>query len=208
MIAALRHLTTPRYNIAPSQVVPVCRLTTGQSLECAEMRWGLVPYWSKEPNPRYSTINARAESVRTKPAYRTPFKRRRCLIPADGWYEWEPVPGQKQKQPHFFHLEDDRMFFFAGLWDYWQDQEGNQGVDSCSIIVTEANEIVRPIHNRMPVILDQKNFNAWLDPGNSNTTALENLLLPYEKDDLNSYAVSTLVNNPRFDDPECIRELT
>lgn len=203
MIAALRHLTTPRYNIAPSQQVPVVRIRQDNTLECAEMRWGLVPHWSKESKVSYSTINARAESVTTKPAYRRPFQRQRCLIPADGWYEWQIVSKQK-KQPHFFHLAEDRLCFFAGLWDEWQNQEGGNRFESCSIIVTEANEAVRPIHDRMPVILDQKDFDAWLDPQHPNTQELATLLLPYQKEDLKTHPISTRVNNPRVDGPECI----
>lgn len=206
MIATLRHIITPRYNIAPSQSIPVYRLNQNNTFECAEMRWGLVPHWSKEANPRYSTINARAESVRTKPAYRTPFQRQRCLIPADGWYEWQ-ILGKQSKQPYFFHVGEDRLFFFAGIWDHWQDQQGGNSFDSCSIIVTEANEMVRPIHDRMPVIINAQDFDMWLDPNNTKTEQLETLLRPYEKNDLNSYPVSTRVNNPRFDEPECVHHM-
>ncbi|MGE0269621.1 MAG: SOS response-associated peptidase [Candidatus Omnitrophota bacterium] len=202
MLAIIRHATTPRYNIAPSQNVPVFRIGPENNLECREMKWGLLPHWSKDSKSGYSTINARAETVKTKPAYRTPFKRQRCLIPADGWYEWQATQ-ERKKQPWFFHLPADRLFYFAGLWDHWQDKNSGEAIDSCTIIVTGANETVKPVHDRMPVILEPKNHDAWLDPGNTDSESLEKMLIPYGQNDLQTHPVSTWVNNPRFDGPQC-----
>ena len=202
MGAIIRHATALRYNIAPSQNVPVCRVSPEGGLECREMKWGLVPHWAKDSSPRYSTINARAETVRTKPAYRAAFKRQRCLLPADGWYEWQATQ-ERKKQPWFFRLPDDRLFFFAGLWDHWEDKNSEESIDSCTIIVTGANETVNPVHDRMPVILEQKDFDAWMDPKNADTDSLEKLLIPYSRNDLQTYPVSLRVNNPRFDRPQC-----
>jgi len=202
----IRQRRTPRYNIAPGQDVPVCRVSPAGRLECLDMRWGLVPRWSTEAHPRFSTINARAETITTKPTYRGPFQRQRCLIPADGWYEWQEIQ-ERKKQPYWFHLSDDRLFFFAGIWDHWEGQQGAVAMTSCSIIVTEANETVRPIHGRMPVIITPEDYDAWLDPMNTETHRLKHLLRPYGKDDLHTYPVSRQVNNPRVDGPQCVLQV-
>lgn len=188
----------PRYNIAPGQDVPIIR-DAGNRRELAAARWGLVPHWSREEKPKYSTINARAETVADKPTYRDAFKRKRCLIPATGFYEWKQLDGGKV--PYHIRLPDGGLFAFAGLWEHWE-KEG-AGFDSCSIIVTEANEIMRPIHDRMPVILNPAQYNTWLNTGRSNRAQLQALLLPYAGT-LETRPVSRYVNSPKHDDPSCI----
>ena len=188
----------PRYNIAPGQDVPMVR-DTGDGRELSLARWGLVPHWSKEEKPKYSTINARAETVAEKPTYREAFKRKRCLIPTTGFYEWVPEGGQKI--PHHIRLAEGGLFAFAGLWDHW-DKEG-EGFDSCSIIVTRANQTMQPIHDRMPVILNASQCNTWLNTRHYNRAQLEALLVPYSGS-LEAYPVSRYVNSPRHDDPQCV----
>jgi len=188
----------PRYNIAPSQDVPIIR-DTGNGRELALVRWGLVPHWSREEKPKYSTINARAETVAEKPTYREAFKRKRCLIPATGFYEWRREGDQKT--PHHIRLPEGGLFAFAGLWDHW-DKEG-ASFDSCSIIVTGANETMQPIHDRMPVILNQIQYNTWLAADHFNRAQLESMLVPYTGE-MKAFPVSRLVNSPKNDDPRCI----
>jgi len=190
--AALR----PRYNIAPSQDVPVIRLGTDRKREMVPMRWGLVPHWAREPKTGYSTINAMAETVESKPAYRSAFRRRRCLVPASGWFEWQATA--RGKQPWYFRPRKGELLAFAGLWERWG--EGEQAFDSCTIIVTDANDLVRRIHNRMPVVLGRESYRAWLDPGTSDPAALKPLLVPCPADWIEVYPVSTRVNTPRNDD--------
>jgi len=149
-----------RYNIAPSNEVLACRAVPGQGRELTLLRWGLIPSWAKDAKIAYHTINARAETVAEKPAYRAAFRRRRCLIAADGFYEWKP--GAPKKQPYYIRLKDGAPFAFAGLWEHWE-REGRT-IESCSIIVTRANERVATIHDRMPVILDDDDLSLWLDP--------------------------------------------
>ena len=195
---ALFNYPGPRYNIAPGQDVPVIR-QSAQGRELISARWGLVPNWSRESNPGYSTINARAESVADKPAYRNPFRHKRCLIPASGFYEWKRADGQKT--PYHIHLPENEMFAFAGLWDHW-DKEG-EGFDSCTIIVTTANQAVRPVHDRMPVILNRAQYNTWLNTGRFSRTQLESMLVPYAGL-MDVHPVSRHVNSPMHDDPECL----
>lgn len=187
------------YNIAPGRNVPLVRDgPNGRELVLA--RWGLVPHWSKERRPKYSTINARAETVAEKPVYREPFKRRRCLIPATGFYEWKQ--DGEGKIPHHIQLAGGGLFAFAGLWDHWEKQ--GEGFDSCSIIVTTANKTVRPVHDRMPVILNQAYYNAWLNPAHGNRAQLQSMLVPYAGF-IDVYPVSKRVNNPENDDVGCIK---
>ena len=192
----------PRYNIAPSQEVPIVR-DTGNGRELTLARWGLVPHWSKEEKPKYSTINARAETVPEKPTYREAFKRKRCLIPATGFYEWAHRGGHKI--PHHIRVSEGSLFAFAGLWDHWA-KEGTD-FDSCSIIVTQANSIMQPIHDRMPVILNEAQYNTWLNVGHFNRSQLESLLVPYAGA-LEAYPVSRFVNSPQHDDPRCIEQVS
>jgi putative SOS response-associated peptidase YedK len=188
----------PRYNIAPGQEVPVIR-QSGQGRELTGARWGLVPHWSRESKPAYSTINARAESVAEKPAYRDPFRHKRCLIPATGFYEWKQEDGQKT--PYHIQLPEGGTFAFAGLWDHWNKQ--GEGFDSCTIVVTTANETMQPVHNRMPVILNRAQYNTWLNTEHFNRSQLESMLVPYAGP-MSANPVSRHVNNPRHDDPACL----
>jgi putative SOS response-associated peptidase YedK len=187
-----------RYNIAPGQDVPVIR-QSGQGRELTGARWGLVPHWSRESRPKYSTINARAESVADKPAYRDPFRHKRCLIPASGFYEWKREDGHKT--PYHIHLPDDEVFAFAGLWDHWE--KGSEAFDSCSIIVTAANKTMQPVHDRMPVILNKAQYNTWLNTECFNRAQLEAMLVPYAGP-MRAHPVSRFVNNPTHDGPACL----
>lgn len=190
----------PRYNIAPSQDVPIVRDTdTGRTMNLA--RWGLVPHWSKEPKTKYSTINARIESVAEKPTYRTPFKRQRCLIPADGFYEWKSVNGRKI--PHHIRMRDGGLFAFAGLWDHWEGED--QVFDSCSIIVMPANEVMRPLHERMPAIIAPAHYDAWLDLRVTDTEEIMGFLNSAPSSQLKPHPVSPWVNSPKHDDTRCIQ---
>jgi putative SOS response-associated peptidase YedK len=183
----------PRYNVAPSQAVLAARTEPNRKTRLVPLRWGLVPGWSKGPDARYSMINARAETVHEKPAYRAAFKYRRCLIPSEGFYEWRSEGGRKQ--PWFIHRRDHLPFAMAGLWEHWQDPGGNE-LESCTILVTEANALIAPIHDRMPVILDPSDWAAWLDPLNQNPSALRPLLRSCPADEMEVYAVSSQVNRP------------
>jgi putative SOS response-associated peptidase YedK len=193
---------SPRYNIAPTQNVAVIR-QEGKHHELSLMRWGLVPAWSKDPKAGPPLINARSETIATKPSFRTAFKRRRCLIPADGFYEWQKRPDSRTKIPHYIRMAKNRVFAFAGLWETWHGKEGAD-VDSCTIVTTEANELMRPLHDRMPVILPEEQFADWLDPKNENVERLESLLRPYPPAEMIAFPISTLVNSPRNESPDCI----
>ncbi|PLY14899.1 MAG: hypothetical protein C0631_09110 [Sedimenticola sp.] len=191
----------PRYNIAPSQDVVIVR-DTADGRELVPARWGLVPHWSKEEKPKYSTINARAETLAEKPTYRDSFKRRRCLFPASGFYEWKHV--NDQKMPYLIRMPKGELMAFAGLWDRW-DKDGKR-FDSCSIIVTSANTIMQAIHDRMPVILNPENYTDWLKSDNQDETFLKSMLVPYAGR-LDIYPVSHHVNNPKNDDPSCTEKV-
>jgi len=191
----------PRYNVAPSQAVLAARMEASQRVRLVALRWGLVPAWSKGPDPRYSMINARAETVHERPAYRSAFQYRRCLIPTEGFYEWRSEGGRKQ--PWFIHRRDRRPFAMAGLWEHWQDPAGNE-LESCTILVTGANQLIAPIHDRMPVILAPESWGAWLDPLNQNPAALRPVLRSYPPEQLAAYPVSTQVNRPGNDGPALI----
>jgi len=184
----------PRYNIAPEQPIPVVRNDAMGERRLDLVRWGLVPSWSKGPDRRYSMINARAESIAEKPAFRAALRYRRCLVPASGFYEWRPT-GRGHKQPFVIRRADRGLLMFAGVWEQWMDPHGNE-LESCSIVVTEANEAVRPVHDRMPVILEEPNLAYWLDRGHQHTDDLVPLLKPSNPQDLEVYRVSREVNNP------------
>jgi putative SOS response-associated peptidase YedK len=193
---------SPRYNIAPTQNVAVVR-QDGKSRQLSLIRWGLVPAWSKDPKAGPPIINARSETIATKPSFRTAFKRRRCLIPADGFYEWQKKADSKTKIPHYIRMAKDRAFAFAGLWETWHGNDGS-ALDSCTIVTTDANDLMRPLHDRMPVILPEENFAQWLDPKNENAPELEALLRPYASNEMTAFPISTMVNSPRNERPECI----
>jgi putative SOS response-associated peptidase YedK len=191
---------TPRYNIVPSQDIPVVRESeSGKEMVLA--RWGLVPAWSKEPKTKYSTINARIETVAEKPTYRTPFKRRRCLIPADGFYEWKEIDGHKI--PHHIRMRDGGVFAFAGIWDRWEGD--GEILDSCSIIVMPANEVMRPLHERMPAIVAQAHHDLWLDSRMTEKDEVMKYLNSAPSSGLKLHPVSTWVNSPKHDDERCIQ---
>jgi putative SOS response-associated peptidase YedK len=218
---------TPRYNIAPTQLVIAVRQTPESekgsgtdgakhpegrsgtrspspfSAQWSRLRWGLIPFWAKDRAIGHQMINARGETVATKPAFRAAFKSRRCLIPADGFYEWKKLSPTK-KQPQYITLKDQRPFCFAGLWESWTDKETNEVTESCTIITTDANEFLLPLHDRMPVIVDPKDYQPWLDREFKDTAWLQAKLKPWASDDMAFYPVDTLVNNPRNDQPECI----
>jgi len=192
----------PRWNIAPTQNVAAVRVATGEMhRRCHLLRWGLVPQWAKDPGLGARLINARAETVSSKPAFRNAFRERRCLIVADGFYEWQKLGSRKQ--PHYVRLRDARPFAFAGLWERWNNTEADP-IESCTIITTEPNELVAPLHDRMPVILQPENYDMWLDPDLAKVDALQPLLRPFPSEPMVAHAVSLRVNNPSNDSAECI----
>ena len=189
----------PRYNIAPTQ--PVAAVRAGEAgRELVRLRWGLVTPWAKDA--KVAPINARAETAAEKSMFRAALRKRRCLVPASGFYEWLALAGQKQKQPYCFRPIDERPWAFAGLWERWQGPDGP--IESCAILTTEANELVRPVHDRMPVILPERHFGGWLDPLAQDAAELLPLLRPYPADAMRAYPVGLLVSNPRNDLPECL----
>jgi putative SOS response-associated peptidase YedK len=190
----------PRYNIAPTQDVAAVRAAEVGGRELVHLHWGLIPSWAKERAMGARMINARAETLAEKPAFRSAFRARRCLIVADGFYEWQKLG--TRKQPHFIGFKDGRPFAFAGLWERWQG-EGSEAVESCTIVTTEANELLAPIHDRMPVILDPVDFALWIDSGAKDREKLAGLLKPYTPELLQAYPVDFFVNNPANDTPAC-----
>lgn len=202
-IASTSHLSfQPRYNIAPGQLV-LAVISDGRQYRIGYLRWGLVPHWAKDQKIGYKMINARAETIDKKPAFRNLFFRRRCLIPADGFYEWKQEKGKKQ--PYRIIATDRPLFAFAGLWDRWE-QHG-QMIDSCTIITTSANEKMAAIHERMPVILEEESWGEWLNPKNRDASYLKMLLRPYPAKKMKAYQISERVNSARNDDPEVIEPL-
>lgn len=194
-----------RYNIAPSQPVATVMVTpehTGRQFRL--LRWGLIPSWAKDPDIGARMINARAETAPTKPAFRAAFRQRRCLVLADGLYEWQRQG--RGKQPFYIRMRDDRPFAFAGLWEHWEGRDGSS-IDSCTLLTTEPNEIIRALHHRMPVILEPKDYDVWLDPGTQKADLLHPLLGPYPSEEMTAYPVSPRVNNPAHDGPGCIERL-
>lgn len=192
----------PRYNIAPTQpVAAVVFDVQAGARSLTHFQWGLIPSWSKDPSVGARMINARAETVATKPSYRSAFKRRRCLIPASGFYEWQNTAGGKQ--PHLIGMADGSAFALAGLWEHWSSDDGTE-IESCTIITTEPNELLAQIHNRMPVILPRAVYAPWLDPASEDTKSLESLLVPYPAEAMSHYPVSTYVNSPAHDGPKCV----
>ncbi len=192
----------PNYNVAPGNALLLARNGRESGRELVALKWGLVPSWSKEPRTEYSTINARVETVAEKPAFRSAFRNRRCLIAADGFYEWARRDGRKQ--PYFIRLASEAPFAFAGIWEHWEN--GHESLDTCSILVTEANELVARIHDRMPVILSPAHYDQWLDPAVRDPFALKPLLRPYPAFLMHMHPVSTTVNSARNNDESLIEE--
>ena len=189
----------PRYNIAPTQQIPVVLEDSsddGRTLEM--MHWGLIPSWAKDPSIGARMINARAETVSEKPSYRSAFKKRRCLIVADGFYEWKKTDAGKQ--PYYLRLKDESPFGFAGLWESWS-MDGGEELRSVTIITTEPNEVAAEIHNRMPVILPPDLYDAWLETDNDDQEELLSMLSPYPAEEMEAYPVSKRVNRPANDEP-------
>ena len=195
----------PRFNIAPSQPVLAGRLNSVGQREAVYLKWGLVPRWADDPKIGYQLINARAETIATKPSFREAFRKRRCVVPADGFYEWQ-VRGTQTKQPFRFRRRDSKPFLIAGLWERWE-RPGQEPSETCTLITTAANDLLRPFHDRMPVILDRTAAQVWLSPGPIEATAVHDLLRPAPDDWLTYDAVSLRVNNPRIDDPSLIEPI-
>jgi putative SOS response-associated peptidase YedK len=212
-------LFDPRYNIAPTQEVLVVRADSADGRRTADMmRWGLIPSWSTSPKGSAGPpmINARAETLSAKPMFRNAVKKRRCLIPADGFYEWQQPPGsgRGKKQPFFIHRPDDGPFAFAGLWEVWKQAESSPGpslgetgsltIESCTIVTTEANATLSKLHERMPVVLAPCDYAMWLDSKMEDPAALQHLLAPCAEEELVAEPVSTHVNHVANDDPRCV----
>jgi putative SOS response-associated peptidase YedK len=192
----------PRYNIAPSQAVSAIiqgRQEAQRLLK--QMRWGLIPFWAKDISIGMKLINARSETAAAKPAFRDAFSHKRCLIPASGFYEWQKQG--KQKQPYFIRLSEEEAFAMAGLWQRWEGKDG-QVIESCNILTTRANKLVKPIHDRMPVILPAAHHQAWLDTTTTASESLQDLLVPYPAETMTAHPVGKQVNRPAHDSPDCI----
>ena len=191
----------PRYNVAPGQDVAAIHQDPVQpNRHISLLRWGLIPFWAKDANTGYKLINARSEGAAEKPAYGEALRSRRCLIAADGFYEWKKIG--KEKQPYCFTLAEESIFAFAGIWDRWRSPEGKT-IESCSILTTSANELVQDVHSRMPVIIAPEEYDLWLDPGFKDVAGIAELLVPFASAAMKRFPVSTRVNSVKFDDPEC-----
>ena len=196
---------SPRYNVAPTQPVPVIRQHPKEPVRSLSLlRWGLIPSWSKDSSGAARMINARSETVSTLPAFRDAFKLRRCLIPADGFYEWQRRGATKQ--PYCFEVNNGELFAFAGIWDRWRDPSGNW-IRTCSILTTTPNAVTSAIHDRMPLILDRDSYDLWLDPGMRDADAAADLLKPFDATLMRCYPVSNRVNQVANDDEECCRPM-
>jgi putative SOS response-associated peptidase YedK len=199
---------SPRYNVCPGQDVPVVRLARdGEHRRLDLVRWGLVPFFVKEPGPAARMINARAESAAQSPAFREALRRRRCLVPADGFYEWQATgTGRGRKQPFYVRREDGRPLAFAGLWERWRGNDGTR-LDSCTILTTAPNELLAKVHDRMPVVLPPEAYALWLDRAMDDVERLRPLLVAPPARGLVAYPVGLRVNDPKTDDPACIAPL-
>src|SRR5215472_4232215 len=192
---------TPRYNVAPTQPVPVIRQNpTAPTRHLSQMRWGLIPSWSKDASGAAKMINARSETAQTLPAFREAMKYRRCLVPADGFYEWRRTGANKQ--PFIFEVNEGQLFAFAGLWEGWKDPSGTW-IKTCTILTTTPNAVTSAVHDRMPVILDPSDYDLWLDPGMKETSDVSQLLKPFDAAAMRSYPVSNRVNHVVNDDEAC-----
>lgn len=192
---------TPRYNIAPTQPIAVVPNDGQNKLDF--FIWGLIPSWSKDPKIGSRLINARGETIGEKPSFRSAYKRRRCLILADGFYEWIKTPGEKAKTPHYIQMESKEPFAFAGLWEIWNAPDGSM-LKTATIITTEPNPLIAKLHNRMPVILPEPAYEAWLAPEERKPEELNHLISAYPAEEMMHFPVSRAVNSPANDSPECI----
>lgn len=191
----------PHFNIAPSQSVAVVReQPETHQRELALLRWGLIPFWADDPSIGNRMANARSETAATKPSFRRAFRSKRCLVVADGFYEWQKKDGKKQ--PYYIRLKNGQPFGIAGLWERW-DKEGTS-IETCTILTTDANDLMMPIHDRMPVIIPPDQFDIWLDPAVHDEKVLSKMLRPFASENLTAYPISTLVNNARNDVAACI----
>jgi len=195
---------SPRYNIAPTQ--PIAVVTNSSENKLDFFSWGLVPFWAKDPSIGSRMINARAETLADKPSFKNAFKRRRCLILADGFYEWQKIPGEKSKIPTYIHMKNGQPFAFAGLWEDWHSADGSQ-ILSATIITTKPNQLMAPIHNRMPVILPPNTYQEWLAASEVDLQKMSKLLQPFDANKMEAYPVSQMVNNPRNDSPDLNKPL-
>lgn len=198
-----------RYNIAPTQSAPVVRRVTSASARTLDpLWWGLIPGWAKDEKIGIQTINARAETADVRPAFRNAFRHRRCLVPADGFYEWKQIT-PKKKQPYFIHRKDAAPIAFAGLWERWRrpDDPEREEIETYTILTVTANDLLRPLHDRMPAIIGPEDFEAWLDPDLTDPACVKPLLRPFGADALDLYPVSTFVNRPANDGPRCIEKV-
>ena len=194
-----------RWNIAPTDEVATVRQDRHEPKRIfAKMRWGLIPYWAKDASIGVKAINAASETAAEKPMFRESIRKRRCLIPADGFYEWKQI-GPKKKQAYHIGMKEYELFAFAGLWDRWKGPDGNP-IESCTILTTQANSLVKDIHDRMPAILNPEEYDLWLDPGVTDPARVADLLKPFNAREMRVYPVSATVNSVKNDGPECAEE--
>lgn len=206
----LRYHLVQRYNIAPTQIAPVARKSGGgEARELVGMQWGLIPSWAKDRSIGSRLINARGETAAEKPAFRSAFKRRRCLVPASGFFEWKKIDAGKrpQKQPFYIYRADEQPIVMAGLWESWDDPERGEALETYTVLTTEANAQLRDLHDRMPVILEPEQFSTWLDPDQHDVGTLQSLLQPAAEGVLAMHPVSTRVNSPKNDDSTVLRNI-
>ena len=191
----------PRFNIAPTQ--PVLAIPNDDKLTADFFVWGLIPMWAKDPSIGNRLINARGETLAEKPSFRGSYRHKRCLILADGFYEWKSLAGKKSKTPYFIHMQNRKPFALAGLWDHWESPDGSS-IKTCTIITTTPNELMASIHDRMPVIIHPRDYKKWLDSAPQTPENLQPLIKPYPAEAMSAYAVSTMVNKPAYDAPELV----
>ena len=196
---------TPTYNAVPTQQLPVFRVSARHDRELALLRWGLVPFWAKNAAIGAKLINARGDTVAEKPAFREAFRRRHCLVPMSGFYEWRKVG--TGRMPYYVHLLNTDVFAVAGLHEFWPGRDGTAPIESFTVITTEANELMRPLHDRMPAILHESDYEAWLAPKDQDPAALRALLAPYPAEEMRAYLVSPRINSAKNDGPELIQEV-
>lgn len=192
----------PSYNVAPTDFQPIVRLDRDGQRELTVMRWGLVPYWAKDSKIGFSTINAKSETVTTSPTFREAMKRRRCLVPAEWFYEWQKTDA-KTRQPYAIAMRDDSLFAFAGLWERWKDKAKEQVLETYTVLTTDPNELLEPIHNRMPVILAPQDYQRWLESGEGTHLPID-LLRPYPAEEMKAWKIGSAVGNVRNNEPGLI----